>query len=656
MFIAVWVYAKDWTHYTRQNEVRDVILAEGGTLWAACAWGLQERLANKTENTYMPGSNNLTVADFVQIFALSGGDIIAASKNGVLVRKNKGSMNFETISGSYLEKKRELLPGLGKKAENILILPFKGALAFFDYEQNRSVITLSQIGTNSLESSVIERVAVKGNTLWVKLPNNVIWKREIDWKKIYDDRLLADPNSWEKETDAIPFAEEPKPAYSVNISNFPLERVKTVSLYENNLIAWGIYEEQDYFVKMQNNNWGVAFLANASNYYDHYYTDISKAMALLPNGNFATGRWGAGLLIFNGNFPASQMLYWLHPSNSRSTCPTKYSDKVNDDWTIVQGVASAPDYSGFIFSYFSEANYGLGFVDNAGKSTCYKAAYASSATAGSIITEKNGTGAWEVYVAWKSSLESRDGGVDYYEISTYNDFQPILQKNWALPFGSPIDFAFDSQGVLWAVSTSKIFYLNQKDSEWKEPGYIRGFDGGEISALETDAQNGLWIATNGNGAYSFSQINNSPDSLMAKHYRIKDGLLSEAIYDIAIDTVKGKVYFAHDMGLSVYSTALVRNASGYMQSDSPKPIAYPNPFRPNLHSSVTIDYISEKSLVYIFDSSGKRVRFFKGNDLRGGAAIWDGKSESGKLVAPGLYYYMVKDGNKIAKGKIMVER
>jgi hypothetical protein len=66
-------------------------------------------------------------------------------------------------------------------------LPFKGALAFFDYEQNRSVITLSQIGTNSLESSTIERVAVKGNTLWVKLPNNVIWKREIDWKKIYDD-------------------------------------------------------------------------------------------------------------------------------------------------------------------------------------------------------------------------------------------------------------------------------------------------------------------------------------------------------------------------------------------------------------------------------------------------------------------------------------
>jgi flagellar hook assembly protein FlgD len=60
--------------------------------------------------------------------------------------------------------------------------------------------------------------------------------------------------------------------------------------------------------------------------------------------------------------------------------------------------------------------------------------------------------------------------------------------------------------------------------------------------------------------------------------------------------------------------------------------------------------------VYIFDSSGKRVRFFNENELRGGALIWDGKNENGKLVAPGLYHYMVKNGKKTAKGKIIVER
>jgi len=166
----------------------------------------------------------------------------------------------------------------------------------------------------------------------------------------------------------------------------------------------------------------------------------------------------------------------------------------------------------------------------------------------------------------------------------------------------------------------------------------------------------LWIGTSGDGAYSFSQINGSPDSLAAKRIRIKDGLLNENIYDIAIDTIKGLVYFAHDLGISVYSTALVRNTSDYMQSDAPKPIAYPNPFRPEQHKVLKIDFISESSSLYILDSSGKRVRFFKGNELQGGMAIWDGRNESGKLVAPGLYYFMASDKKNVAKGKILVER
>jgi hypothetical protein len=649
------VFAKDWTHYTRQNEVRDVILAEGGTLWAAFAWGLQERLANKTENTYMPGSNNLEATDFVQVFALSGGDIIAASKNGILVRKNKGSMNFETISGSYLEKKRELLPGLGKKAENILILPFKGALAFFDYEQNRSVITLSQIKTSSLESSTIERVAVKGNTLWVKLPNNVIWKREIDWKKIYDDRFLADPNSWEKEADAIPFTEEPKPAYTANISNFPLERVRAISVISGgNALAWG--NDYNLFSRMQNGHWGEAFASNQSGYGDDQKTwpPDGTSMAMLPNGSFAVGMWGPGLIAFNAE---NAKVGWYHSTNSGNNCPTGF--KSDDYWTIVQGVAPVPDFSGFLFSYVSENKDGLGFVDNNRKATCAKSEKASSSAAFSVIAKKNETQDLEIYAAWKSSLGSREGGIDFYIYSQNSkDFSPVWQKGWALLFGSPIDFAFDSKGVLWAVSLSKIFYLDKNGGEWewKEPSYIRGFGNGTISSLETDAQNGLWVGTTGDGAYVFSQINNSPDSLTARHFKIKDGLLNETIFDIAIDTIKGKVYFAHDLGLSVYSTALVRNGSDYMQGDALKPFAYPNPFRPSIHSEVKIDYINEKSSVYILDSSGKRVRFFKGNDLRGGMVVWDGKNENGKLVAPGLYYYLAANGKDVAKGKIIVER
>jgi hypothetical protein len=640
------VFAKDWKHYTNQNTVYDVARTENGTLWAAFKWGLQERSVSGQIASYMPGSNGLQSANFVQLFALPGADIIAVSKNGILVRKNSNSKNFETISNSYMEKKRNVLQCLGQRAGNILVLPFEDALAFFDYAQNRSVATISQIGESALVSSGIKRIAIKNNTIWLDL-GAAIWKREIAWNEIHKDLFLTDPTSWKKTNEMPP--DEKKCTelnYVPGASNFPLENVNAISVLSGgSTLAWG--SNYSLFSKMQNGQWSEAVQADQSGYFNgsdqkNYST---KSVAMLPNGDFAFGFWGAGVIAYNKDLKKTG---WFHSINSNNECPTEWSNKADGGYTIVQGMVPASDYSGYIFSYMSEKNYGIGFLGNSGKANCKKSENASSGFAYSIIARSGATGKQEIYVAWRNSLESKDGGVDFYS--------PEFVKKWSLSFGSPIDFAFDSRGVLWAVSSARIFYLDREADEWKEPSSIRGFDGGVISALESDARNGLWIGTFGDGAYSLSQINNSPDSLTAKRLRIKDGLLSEVINDIAIDTVKGLVYFAHDLGLSVYSTALVRNTLDYMQSDAPKPIAYPNPFRPELHNVVKIDYISENSSLYILDSSGKRVKFFKGGDLQGGMAIWDGRNESGKLVAPGLYYYVASDKKNIAKGKILVER
>ena len=638
------LFAKDWKHYTNQNTVYDVARSDNGTLWAAFKWGLQERSTNGQITSYMPGSNGLEAANFVQLFALPGGDIIAASKSGILVRKNSNSKNFETISNSYVEKKRNVLECLGKRAENILILPFEDALAFFDYTQNRSVTTIWQIGENSLGNSDIKRIAVKNDTIWLDL-GVAIWKRKIVWNEIHKDLLLTNPTSWEK-TNKMP-PDEKKCAelnYTPGASNFPLENVNAISVLSGgSALAWG--NNYSLFSKMQNGQWSDAIWADQSGYGNDQKSYSTKSIAMLPNGDFAFGFWGAGLITYDKNFKKTG---WFHSTNSDNKCPTAFRGNNHDGWTIVQGITPTPDYSGYIFSYFSETHYGLGFADKNGKANCKNSEKASSGFASSIIARSGVNGEQEIYVAWKNTIDSKDGGVDFYS--------PEFAKKWNLSFGSPIDFAFDSKGVLWAVSSAKIFYLDKEKDEWKEPSYIRGFDARMISALETDARNGLWIGTFGDGAYVFSQINNSPDSLTAKRLRIKDGLLNETIHDIAIDTIKGLVYFAHDLGLSIYSTALVRNALDYMQDDAPKPIAYPNPFRPELHNVLKIDYISENSSLYILDSSGKRVRFFKGNDLQGGMAIWDGRNESGKLVAPGLYYYVASYKKNIAKGKILVER
>jgi len=639
------VFAKDWKHYTNQNTVYDTARTDNGTLWAAFKWGLQERSANGQTTFYMPGSNGLKAANFVQLFALPGGDIIAVSQNGILVRKNRSSKNFETISNSYVESKRNVLQCLGKRAGNILILPFEGALAFFDYTQNISVTTIWQIGENSLGNSGIERIAIKDNTIWLDL-GAAIWKREIIWNEIHKDLRLTDPTSWEKTSEMPP--DEKKCAelnYASGVSDFPLENVNAISVLSGgSALAWG--NNYGYFSRMQNGQWSEAIEADQSGFGNDQKTYSAKSIAMLPSGDFAFGFWGAGVITYGKDLKKTG---WFHSTNSDNKCPTAFRDNELGGWTIVHGITPALDYSGYIFSYFSGEHYGLGWIDKSGKATCEKSEKASSPVAHSIIARSGVNGEQEIYVAWKKTIDSRDdGGVDFYS--------PEFVRKWDISFGSPIDFAFDSRGILWAVSSTKIFYLDKEADEWKEPSYIRGFDRGTISALETDAQNGLWIGTPGDGAYVFSQLNGSPDSLTAKRFRIKDGLLSEAIHDIAIDTIKGLVYFAHDLGLSVYSTALVRSTLDYMQSGAPKPIAYPNPFRPELHKILKIDYISESSSLYILDSSGKRVRFFKGSDLQGGMAIWDGRNESGKLVAPGLYYYVASDKKNVAKGKILLER
>jgi hypothetical protein len=652
--LAISAFANSWLQYYGQNEIRDVAKTKDGILWAALPHGLQERSANGQAKIYTPGNNGLEAADFVQVFALPSGDIIAASGSGILVRKNRNSGQFETISNSYVEKKRSLLRGLGQIAENILILPFNNSLSFFDYSTNRSVITLTQLGSSSLEEYAIKRVAVQGDTVWVDL-ESFVWKRRIILKEIHKDNFLADPNSWiEVKDKKMPFADEPKPTELANV-NFPMDKVKTISLISGEYaIAWG-GNEYHHFSKMQRNYWSEAYRANNSAYGDDQKTYITKSLALLPNENFAVGLWGSGVLVYDSRM---QMTGWFHATNPPGNkCPTEYSDKIEGS-TITQGLVAAPDSSGYIFSYVSEYNYGLGFADLSGKNPaiCSKADSASSPVAFSIIARENEFGIWEIYAAWRSSMASTSGGVDFYEVSNPKDFRPVLKKKWDLPFGSPIDFAFDSRGVLWAVSQTEIFYFEKEKGEWQKPLSIRGFSGGTISALETDAQNGLWVATLGDGAYFFSQASDSPDSLRAKQFKVKDGLLSELVYDIAIDTLAGRVYFANDLGLSVYITAQVRNGQNHMQDGAPKTIAYPNPFRPKEHSSVTIDYITEKSSVYILDSFGKRVRFFKGSELKGGAAVWDGKNESGKTVAPGVYHYIAADGKKVAKGKIIVER
>jgi flagellar hook assembly protein FlgD len=87
---------------------------------------------------------------------------------------------------------------------------------------------------------------------------------------------------------------------------------------------------------------------------------------------------------------------------------------------------------------------------------------------------------------------------------------------------------------------------------------------------------------------------------------------------------------------------------------------FPNPFYPKLHSKVAIRvperYWGEKMGVTIYNMTGVQVRLLSESSATTtpqlGIAYWDGKNDSGDLVASGVYYYVVHVNNAKLRGQI----
>jgi len=81
-------------------------------------------------------------------------------------------------------------------------------------------------------------------------------------------------------------------------------------------------------------------------------------------------------------------------------------------------------------------------------------------------------------------------------------------------------------------------------------------------------------------------------------------------------------------------------------------IAYPVPFKPSVHSKLTIDNPSaDPILITVYDINGDLVRTIKS----AGNATWNGRNGSGRVVKPGFYILKVEiKGNDGNYGKKMI--
>ncbi|MCK4689205.1 MAG: T9SS type A sorting domain-containing protein, partial [Candidatus Marinimicrobia bacterium] len=79
---------------------------------------------------------------------------------------------------------------------------------------------------------------------------------------------------------------------------------------------------------------------------------------------------------------------------------------------------------------------------------------------------------------------------------------------------------------------------------------------------------------------------------------------------------------------------------------------YPNPFNPTTRINYTVPN-SEHVNLTIYDLTGREVKTLVNRVVAPGkyTAVWDGRSETGRLASTGVYFYVFKSRsfNKVRK-------
>jgi flagellar hook assembly protein FlgD len=84
---------------------------------------------------------------------------------------------------------------------------------------------------------------------------------------------------------------------------------------------------------------------------------------------------------------------------------------------------------------------------------------------------------------------------------------------------------------------------------------------------------------------------------------------------------------------------------------------YPNPFNPQTTIHFSIDR-TENVKIMIYDIRGRAIRTLVNKTLNGGIynTVWDGKNDSGNAAASGIYFAMLRSGEKVKIHKMMLVR
>jgi hypothetical protein len=170
-----------------------------------------------------------------------------------------------------------------------------------------------------------------------------------------------------------------------------------------------------------------------------------------------------------------------------------------------------------------------------------------------------------------------------------------------------------------------------------------------------DGANRKWIGTRDNGVWLF----NADITEVINHFTEENSpLISDYIYDIAVNKPTGEVFIATDKGLVSFQGDATENvdANGKTAGDAcaEKDVTlFPNPVKKGYDGLIAVRGLANNSDVKFVTASGKLV--YK-TTAKGGMATWNGRTYEGDKAHPGIYLVLssTEDGKANCVSKLAI--
>ncbi len=669
------VAREEWRVFSDPFPIRDAISFSEGVLLATDG-GIRYRTPKG--DYVFHSENGLETSSFYSIVSSDLG-VFAVSEFGQVNALAEGGKTWIVVNRSFVKNNARAVPGATVLAKGVLTIAFEDRLAFLNVFDGTSILTIDRIGNRSLSVDRISRVVAHEDSLYVRLGKDV-FVRVMDWDNLSRDNRLSDPASWSQVTkpeslsdlavrDSVWIVDGASGKYEVGAESIKLlsgkkkedlthyDYFELGEVYElRNIPIGGVMGASvDGKLSFTDNKeyWSPAkYVYNGFGSLTSSYSARMKVLSLLPDGHVFFHIWGLGYFIYSQWGAEKEHSFYPH----EGLCLDNYEN----NYSVAVASTPAPDGSGFLTATASNQGYSIVYFTKDGEIHCAKN-IGSAPVSGPMYAKIDDDGSWVIYMGTKDGTSlANEGGLDVIRFpapkTNGNELSNQTIKSIGGIYPAPVDIAYDSVSEhLWLVSMSALAYYDEDNDTLTSPKSTSGLLGAEYTSIEADVHGNLWLGTANQGVFRLTRKGKSLDTLSVIQYTAKNGLLSNSVADVAIDPVQGAAWFAHDKGVSAYFRSDLKSAKQNM-TDSAKfdVAAYPIPFRPKVHHLFVIENISESASVFIYNRGGALVRSFRNDDILGGRVEWDGCGKDGRLVAPGVYYYMVKNSSKTKKGKFIV--